>query len=362
MNNSDRRCIGCEILPHKITTPGKLYVWTPTYHTQIKFVQVIRQCDLTYHLVENKTVIEVLIDQNLNTLTGEIQKNFSSEEMTNSRVVFLDVNESITIGSLGKTQSLLEFIHLSKSDWLLDILNENRMVTFFQPIVHAQDPTNIFAYECLLRGKTKNDELISPFQMYSIARNANLLFQLDRAARMTAIETSVHQNISNKLFINFNPSSIYDPSNCLKTTMDLMNQLNLSTSSVIFEVVETDKINDYHHLSNILKFYRDHGFSIALDDVGSGYSSLNLLPELSPDYVKIDMELVRNIHQDNTKAVIVAKLLEICHDLNIQCIAEGVETHDEYTWLNDHGADFLQGYLFAKPNATPPSNLNFTGK
>ncbi len=91
-----------------------------------------------------------------------------------------------------------------------------------------------------------------------------------------------------------------------------------------------------------------------MDDIGSGYSSLTLLNKLRPDYMKLDMQLIRNIDHDAYKALITGKLLKTAQGLGITTIAEGVETAAEYAWLRHHGADLVQGYYIAKPAAPPP--------
>lgn len=109
---------------------------------------------------------------------------------------------------------------------------------------------------------------------------------------------------------------------------------------------------NYSH-REVLQYYRDAGFLVALDDLGSGYSSLNLLHQLRPDFIKLDMELIRNVHQDLYKASITEKLLEIAQKLDIKTVAEGIECIEELNWLRERGATFAQGYLIAKPNAVP---------
>lgn len=118
-------------------------------------------------------------------------------------------------------------------------------------------------------------------------------------------------------------------------------------------MVESDNPQDLAHLRAVLQYYRDAGFLVALDDLGSGYSGLNLLHQLRPDFIKLDMELIRDVHHDLYKASITAKLLEIAQNLNIQTVAEGIECIEELTWLRNHGATFAQGYLIAKPAAVP---------
>ena len=128
----------------------------------------------------------------------------------------------------------------------------------------------------------------------------------------------------------------------------------MDPSGIVFEVVESDEIHDTGHLLGILEVYREAGFGVALDDVGAGYSSLNLLSRLRPDYVKLDMGLTRGVNTDPYKARVAMKLLEMCRELDVRTVVEGVETVGEWEWAREHGADFVQGYLLARPAAVPP--------
>ena len=140
------------------------------------------------------------------------------------------------------------------------------------------------------------------------------------------------------------------------STLNAIRAAGLRPDRVVFEVTEADRITDLKHLKSVLDFYRDAGFKVALDDLGSGYSSLNLVHQLRPDIVKLDMELVRDVHKDEYKAIIAQKILELTQHLGITTVAEGVETREELAWVREHGADFVQGYLIAKPAATPVTN------
>jgi EAL domain-containing protein (putative c-di-GMP-specific phosphodiesterase class I) len=112
-------------------------------------------------------------------------------------------------------------------------------------------------------------------------------------------------------------------------------------------------VESVDHLLTILKYYRKGGFGVALDDLGAGYSSLNRMAELRPDFVKLDMKLIQGVHRDPVKAMIAERLLLLARDLGIQTIVEGVEDREELAWAQEHGADFVQGYLIARPNNPP---------
>ncbi len=93
---------------------------------------------------------------------------------------------------------------------------------------------------------------------------------------------------------------------------------------------------------------------MALDDLGAGYSSLNLLASLRPDFVKLDVGLVRDVDRDPYRTAIAAKLLDLAKDLGVIVVAEGVETEEQWRWLVAHGADLAQGFFFARPASPPP--------
>ncbi|MGI9048709.1 MAG: EAL domain-containing protein [Rubrobacteraceae bacterium] len=235
------------------------------------------------------------------------------------------------------------------------MMRERRLTIHFQPIVAAKNPGgDVFAYECLLRGLDTDGGLGNPEIMFEGAEGAGLLFNLDRDARTTAIRRAAEHGIESNIFINFNPTSIYDPVYCLRSTMKAFEETNLRTEQVVFEITEGQRVKDTRHLLNIIDYYRDAGFRIALDDLGAGYSSLNLLSKLKPDFVKLDIELVRDVGVDPYKTQVAAKILEMANGLGVGVVAEGVETEEEWRWLGEHGADYVQGYLFARPTSPPP--------
>ncbi|HAS3758148.1 TPA: EAL domain-containing protein, partial [Vibrio cholerae] len=104
------------------------------------------------------------------------------------------------------------------------------------------------------------------------------------------------------------------------------------------------------------------GFQTAIDDFGSGYSGLNLLADFQTNIVKVDMGLIRNIHADQVRQSIMKNCLKLFSDLNIQPLAEGVESHAEFAWLKAAGVELMQGYYFAKPGfeSLPSVNPEFS--
>ena len=348
------RCARCEILPSKVEGMGRLYLWSPLGHSINKIIRYLHSSRLEYQLLEDEQCLLVdLNETELASMAIEVAAIFTSKELKDMRVLFMTGNAEPKLRDFSRVTELSQFVNISQSSWLLDMLAADRFTSHFQPIVHAADTSRIFGQEALLRGIDEDDSLIAPGRLLSVARDANVLFQLDRAARLTAIREAAKFGLTDYIFINFTPTSIYDPAFCLRSTVIAADQAGIPHKNIVFEVIESDRAQDISQVENTLRFYRDAGFLIALDDLGAGYSSLNLIHQLRPDFIKLDMELIRNVHQDPYKALITEKLLEIAQSLNIRTIAEGIECEEELQWVRTHGANFVQGYLITKPTSPP---------
>jgi len=127
----------------------------------------------------------------------------------------------------------------------------------------------------------------------------------------------------------------------------------MAPSSLVFEITEREKVLDVAALTRFFREAQEEGFGVALDDLGSGFSNLNLIHQLRPDIVKLDMELTRDIHQNEMKGVIARKILEATSQLDIDVVAEGVEQQGELEWLRENGARFVQGFLIGRPDELP---------
>ena len=228
---------------------------------------------------------------------------------------------------------------------------DERLTSVLQPIVFTQEPRRVFAHEALLRGIGRDSAVVYPNYMFDVARGCGMLVQLDVAARKAAIDRFVLDDIRECLFVNLTPSAIDDAVSNLAQTVAIIDAAGIAHERIVFEVVESEQASGVYDLQGLLRSYREAGFRVALDDVGSGYSSLNLLHQLRPDFVKLDMELIRGVHRDPYKALIAQKIIEIAHHLGIETIAEGVEVPEELAWARENGATYVQGNGIAKPGA-----------
>lgn len=213
----------------------------------------------------------------------------------------------------------------------------------FQPIVDIHSNT-VFAYEALVRGRHGESAIGILSQV-----NESNRYRFDQAIRVKAIELASSLNLSTRLSINFLPNAVYRPDTCIRATLEAAKTYHFPIEQIIFEITEGEKIEDRAHLSNIIQEYKRQGFKTAIDDFGAGYSGLNLLSEFQPDLIKIDLMLVRNIHQDRVKQAILHGIMTVCKEVGIDIIAEGIETKEELDFFAESGIRYVQGFYFAKP-------------
>lgn len=333
---------------------GQLYLWFPVPHTLAKALPFLRQAALAFEPMHERPGLSIACKPGqAQEIARHLAKRLAPQELKETQVLFVRGVIQPQLEDFSDIASLQRFITYSQSDWLVDMLADNRVTSYFQPIVSMRDTSQIYGYESLLRGLDQQGNTIMPGAMFGLAAEAGLLPQLDRAARLSAIAQASQYHLTERIFVNFTPTALYDPVSCLQSTVEAIDRANIRHEQVVFEVVESDNPQDLEHLQTVLRYYREAGFAVALDDLGSGYSGLNLLHQLRPDFVKLDMELIRNVHVDLYKASITEKLLEIAQKLNIQTVAEGIECVEELNWLQERGADFAQGYLIAKPEVVP---------
>lgn len=240
------------------------------------------------------------------------------------------------------------------SPWFDDALREDAFTSHFQPIVDTR--TNaVFAHECLIRLFAARAYSGGEIVEAALARGSIHLF--DSYARRLSLRKAAEQFIpGTKVFINFMPSSIYDPVRCLASTMEEMSRTVLTPADIVFEVVESDKVRDVKHLQRICDFYRKEGFGLALDDVGTGSNSLPMVCDLKPDYVKLDKSLVSRMDEPIYRSM-VEKIAEFAGGSGMEVIGEGVETAETVEMLHTVGIHLMQGWYFGKPAANMRSSM-----
>ena len=242
-----------------------------------------------------------------------------------------------------------EIEEILNMQWIDEVIRKKSVISYSQPIVDANE--EIYAYEVLSRFPREDGSLIYPNEIFTAARSRGRLYALDRLCRMAAVRYSAI--LKKKTFINFIPTSIYSPEFCLQSTVNLANQLHIDPNQFVFEVVESDKVDDIDHLKNILNYYKEKGFQYALDDVGEGYSTIEMLTDLQPHYMKLDIKYVQGVSTDPEKQKVAQLFLKKAMELNATPLAEGIEGREDFEWLKQSGYQLFQGYLFGKPSVEP---------
>ncbi|MFP7478659.1 EAL domain-containing protein [Terribacillus saccharophilus] len=234
-----------------------------------------------------------------------------------------------------------------------EIIQKGAFQSFLQPIISMKDE-GIFGYEHLLRADKRE---VSPAALFNFAAEAGLTSMLDQRARTSAVRKRAQEAVPAgvKSFINFLPSTIYNPDFCLRQTFRTVDEYGIDPKDLVFEVVETEKLDDVARLQRIFKRYKQEGMMVALDDVGAGYSTLELLKELEPDFVKIDRAYISYCDSDPQKQEFLYKVMSVAGLLGTKVLAEGIERQEELSFCKQIGMDLAQGYFIGKPSSNADS-------
>ncbi|MCX7822793.1 MAG: EAL domain-containing protein [Syntrophobacterales bacterium] len=351
MDGGNNLCSKCQKIPSIESGSKKVFLIFPIPLLKEKFNRVAH--NLGYQCSQDRelTIINV---PNFKKFIKDLydSSEFSLPESNDILCLALEESEDFHFLSYFKIKPLLTWFSMLEAEEYLDIIRENRLTIHFHPVIDSKT-LKIYGYECLIRGISNSGDLVPPLTLFDLAEKTDTLFYLDRTCREIAVKTASEKGLRDyKVFINFVPSSIYDPQACLQTTIQVAKEQSIDPHNLVFEVVESQKIKDIKHLSKIVDYYRSHGFMVALDDMGTGYASLEVLINLRPDLVKIDKEIIRNISKDSLKQSIFRGIIRICEETKILKVAEGIETEDEYNYVKDY-VELVQGFLFSKPNSEP---------
>jgi EAL domain-containing protein (putative c-di-GMP-specific phosphodiesterase class I) len=253
-------------------------------------------------------------------------------------------------------EALAQAAHQRRAEELLvlerlqDILLRERVVTAYQPILRMQEGT-IMGFEALSRGP-RGSGLETAATLFDAARRNNLLVELDRLCRRRALLSSARIPSNAKIFVNTLPATMRDPQFRGKALIDFLDKAQVAPDRVVIEITEQEVIENHHIFRETMAYFTDLGMSFAVDDVGAGYSGLDTIAKLKPNFLKIDIGLVRDVHVSNVNRAMVKAIVDLGHRIGAKVIAEGIHNNDEAQVLRDAlGVDFGQGYHLARPDA-----------
>ncbi len=220
--------------------------------------------------------------------------------------------------------------------------------TAFQPIIDTRSG-EVFGFEALARipGSTCFNNIAD---LFPFAEKIGQLYPVETLCRRQAI-ASYPNIVKNKemLFLNINPQILIDPEFASGHTRKLLSEKGLAPKDVVLEITERSAIEDFSTFRDALDHYRNQGYLIALDDVGAGYSSLQSVAELHPDFLKIDRSLIQGVNADPIKWALLETFVTFSKRIGCRIIAEGVETAEEMRTVVQLGVDYVQGFFVARP-------------
>jgi len=233
---------------------------------------------------------------------------------------------------------------------LLDIVDSHSLNCVFQPIIDIKRK-RICAFEGLVRGPF-NSALYHPLNLFKVADEQGVLYELDTFARIETIKSFAEQAAQDEhlhLFLNISINAVMNPAHQKGITLDALKRFGLPPERVVIEITELQPVDNFEAFVTAINYYRSIGFKVAIDDLGSGYNGLRIWSEIRPDFVKIDRHFVSDIHLHDDKRMFMETLMTLAKSTQTKVVAEGVETEKELEVLTQLGVDLVQGFLFKKP-------------
>jgi EAL domain-containing protein (putative c-di-GMP-specific phosphodiesterase class I) len=253
-------------------------------------------------------------------------------------------------------EALVQAAHQRRAEDLLvlerleDILLRERIRTDYQAIRRMREGT-VMGFEALSRGP-RGSGLESPDVLFAVAKDHHLLVELDRLCRRRALLSSGRISSNTKIFVNTLPATMRDPQFRGKALIDFLEKAQVSPNRIVIEITERLVIENLELFRETMAYFTALNMSFAVDDVGTGYSGLESIATLKPNYLKIDITLVRDVHSSNR--AMVKAIIDLGHGIGAEVIAEGIEKKEDNQVLRDElGVDFGQGYYLDRPDAGP---------
>jgi len=266
----------------------------------------------------------------------------SSLPLDEQEQVFVLVNEPPHLRSL---RTLLGDCRYA---WFFDLIREGSWTSAFQPVVDLGSG-GIYGYEALLRASLPDGTAVAPESVYRAARDTSWLALVEEKSRHAALRGAARLPMrAETIFVNLDPAV---PSIDIPGILSIVGESARQPESVIFELVESEGLADSPAVRRLRDELGAAGFRVALDDLTSGFSTLAVLEQLRPDIAKLDRRLITEAHADRYRSRLVQAFVDLCRDLEIMLIAEGVENVEDLDFVQSIGVLYAQGYFLGRPRA-----------
>jgi EAL domain-containing protein (putative c-di-GMP-specific phosphodiesterase class I) len=255
---------------------------------------------------------------------------------------------------MAETQDILQYIYNKSSGkiadypWFEEVLENNKLVSYFQPIVDAQKKP--IAYESFVRAELEDGTMASGAVIMQTGAALNIEHALDKFLHKNAIEEFALHKLSGSLSLNFISGFIQLPAKYLEGLSEAAERHLLLPGRVIMDVSKTEDLQNLDQLASIGDYCHERGYEMALDDVKTVKQLTGILKKFVPTYVKIDHNLTANISKADVKKQVVG-MIELAHKNGCKVIVEGIESEESFEVFKKFGVEFYQGYYFSRPMA-----------
>lgn len=228
---------------------------------------------------------------------------------------------------------------------LLTAIKDEKIISYFQPIVPIKDITKPLKYESLVRIEESDGKIIAPFKFINVAKANRIYYKITRAI----LKNTLSVVLKHKVPCSFNISlKDIDNEKTMKMLFDTLDTFE-HTELLTVEILETEEFINYEAVYDFCVKIRSYGLKVALDDFGSGYSNFAHILNLPVDYIKIDATLISNIDRDNNSKLMVETIVTLANKLNVETIAEFVSSKEILNIIKEIGVDYAQGFYMGKP-------------
>ena len=233
-------------------------------------------------------------------------------------------------------------------------MDNNNFCIYLQPIYNT-DTNKIVSAETLIRWHHPQKGLMSPSKFIHVFEKNGFVTRLDRFAWGAACRFLSRQRDNGlevvPISVNVSRINMYDQS-FVDYMQSLLAKYDLEPWMLRIEITESAYMDNPAQLVKVLKKLKNAGFTVLMDDFGSGYSSLNILKDLTVDVLKLDMKFIQNFERSSRASIIMESVVQMAHNLGIDTVVEGVETETQVEFLKEIGCNVVQGYYYAKPMST----------
>ena len=304
-----------------------------------KIYQIVRKVNKS-NIVINKEEVSI-------TLTASISYENKNNLLTTANMALKFAKKNAMHIATYKNEFSLEKVYKSNLKWTVELKNaikNDKIVPYFQPIIN-NETNKIEKYESLVRLIDTKNRVISPFFFLDVAKQSKHYNQITKIMIKKTFKKI--ENLDFDFSINLTIDDILN--NEIKAYINTMLEKHQIGPRVVFEIVESESIENFQQVSNFILDVKKHGCKIAIDDFGTGYSNFEYLLKLNVDYIKIDGSMIKNIHKDKNSKIVVATIVNFAKQMNMKTVAEFVENEEILNEIKSLGIDYSQGYYFSAP-------------